>query len=284
MSQQETTSQDVTAVTVDSAPTETQEQPAVEQTQQEPADQAVEQDSAPVTEDRDSEPEQSKAVKELIAQRKKRQVAEQEAAYWRGVAEGKVKPEQSAQQVQSVGDSSVPVPPNPDNFSTFGEFDVAERQYIIDAAAYKIQADQHRMKMVQVEQERVVRFRERMEKAAALDPTLYEAVADNTLPISTAMAELIQDSEYAPDLVRYLYNNRKEAMRISQLSPLAAAKELGIAEAKLSIKPVAEPTKKVSQAPAPISTVTPAGTTIVDEADLPMDQFFARRNKAQYGR
>jgi len=82
----------------------------------------------------------------------------------------------------------------------------------------------------------------------------FEQVAYNPkLPITDAMAQTIQSSDVGPDMAYYLGSNPKEAERISRLSPLSQAKELGKIEAKLSDNP---PVKKTSNAPAPIAPVT----------------------------
>jgi hypothetical protein len=64
----------------------------------------------------------------------------------------------------------------------------------------------------------------------------------------------------------YLGSNPKEAERISRLSPLSQAKELGKIEAKLSDNP---PVKKTSSAPAPIAPVTArsSGSPATDTTD-----------------
>ena len=86
----------------------------------------------------------------------------------------------------------------------------------------------------------------------------FEQVAYNPkLPITDAMAQTIQASEVGPDMAYYLGSNPKEADRISRLSPLQQAKELGKIEAKLSDNPVV---KKTSSAPAPIAPVTARST------------------------
>jgi len=86
----------------------------------------------------------------------------------------------------------------------------------------------------------------------------FEQVAYNPkLPITDAMAQTIQASEVGPDMAYYLGSNPKEADRISRLSPLQQAKELGKIEAKLADNPVV---KKTSSAPAPIAPVTARST------------------------
>ena len=95
----------------------------------------------------------------------------------------------------------------------------------------------------------------------------FDQVAYNPkLRITTEMAQTIQSSEIGPELAYHLGTNPKEAERISRLSPLAQAREIGRLEAKLVAEPV---TKKVSSAPAPIAPVVPrsTGTPTYDTTD-----------------
>ena len=95
----------------------------------------------------------------------------------------------------------------------------------------------------------------------------FEQVAYNPkLPITDAMAQTIQSSDVGPDMAYYLGSNPKEAERISRLSPLSQAKELGKIEAKLSDNP---PVKKTSNAPAPIAPITArsSGSPSLDTTD-----------------
>jgi hypothetical protein len=82
----------------------------------------------------------------------------------------------------------------------------------------------------------------------------FDQVAYNPkLPITNVMAETIQSSDIGPELAYYLGSNPKDAERISRMTPLAQAKEIGKIEAKLSSDP---PVKRTTSAPAPISPVT----------------------------
>lgn len=95
----------------------------------------------------------------------------------------------------------------------------------------------------------------------------FEQVAYNpNLRITTVMAETIQTSEVGPDVAYYLGSNPKEADRISRLSPILQAKEIGKIEATLVSNP---PVKKSSSAPTPISPVTArsSGTSTYDTTD-----------------
>ena len=82
----------------------------------------------------------------------------------------------------------------------------------------------------------------------------FEQVAYNpNLPITTVMAQSIQASDIGPEVAYHLGANPKEAERISRLSPIMQAKEIGKIEAQLAANP---PIKKTSNAPSPISPVT----------------------------
>jgi hypothetical protein len=82
----------------------------------------------------------------------------------------------------------------------------------------------------------------------------FEQVAYNpNLPITTVMAQSIQASDNGPEVAYHLGANPREAERISRLSPIMQAKEIGKIEAQLAANP---PVKKTSNAPAPISPVS----------------------------
>ena len=95
----------------------------------------------------------------------------------------------------------------------------------------------------------------------------FEQVAYNPqLRVTDVMAETIKASDLGPDLAYWLGSNPKEADRISRLSPLLQAREIGKIEAKLSAEP---PQKKTSSAPAPISPVSAraANPGVIDTTD-----------------
>ena len=100
-------------------------------------------------------------------------------------------------------------------------------------------------------------FHEREEEARNKYDDFEQVAYNPKLPITNEMAQTIQASEVGPDMAYYLGSNPKEAERISRLSPLLQAKELGKIEAKLSDNP---PVKKTSSAPPPIAPVTARST------------------------
>ena len=245
----------------------------------------AEESAAPAPAEEAPKEEQSKAVKELIAQRKKRQAAEQEAAYWRGVAESKAKPEAPAQVATPPGEVTGPVEPNVNDFATYADFERAERAYFVELAKAEMRQEIKREQTAQQQAVKQQTFQEKIMAAIKADPEFEEIIHDNSLPISNDVLPLLQESDVAPELIRYLHNNRDHAKKMFYMSPIQAAKEIGAIEAQLKHKPTpAPPPKKVSQAPEPTPTVTPQGSGVLDEDSLPIDQWIARRNKAQFGR
>ena len=250
----------------------------------------------------DAEPlsEGAKArIQKLIAEREE---ARREAAYHRGRAEG--------HQPKPDATPTAPVPlkiedylPSEAEFAAVGltaeNFEKAGRSYDDLLMAKSAFAMQKRAAVLtkQAEEARAresvtksqAAFMERIEKAAETDPDLPRIVGAQDardpyfVPISQAMAEVIRDSEVGPKLIRHLANNKAESMRIHNLPPLAAARELGRIEARILATPAPEPPKRVSQAPEPIKSLTPSGATEIDLDKIPIDDFMKKRNAQQYG-
>jgi hypothetical protein len=104
-----------------------------------------------------------------------------------------------------------------------------------------------------IQAELLEQFHEKEEEARAKYDDFEQVAYNPKLPITDVMAQTIQASEIGPEMAYYLGLNPKEAERISKLSPILQAKEIGKIEAKLSDNP---PVKKTSNAPAPIAPVT----------------------------
>ena len=235
-----------------------------------------------------------KRIRELVA---KQRASEREAEYYRGLAEGRVaKP--------PLDPNAPPVPlkiedflPTEAEFTAVGltaeNFEKAGRSYD-DLLMAKSAFAMDKRRVVESRRAEEVRTREtvaksqqtfmgRINTAAETDPGLLDILEDTTLPISTAMAEVIRESDVAPKVLRFLAANRAEGARIAQLSPLAAARELGRIEAKIMATPAPEPPRRVSQAPDPVRPLTPAGVTEIDLDKIPIDDFMKKRNAQQYG-
>ena len=222
-------------------------------------------------------PEQSKAVKELISVRKRAQLAEAELAHFKSLATQTATPEAKADTK-----AEPLVMPKSEDFKTWDEFEDAKGEYYIAkaeerfAAKYNTNLQKHNTEAIEKD------FQERIALATEENPILEDILADKNLTISPAMAEVIKGSDMSPQLLIYLNDNRKEAKRLSLLSPVMAAREMGKLEATIATAPKPAPPKKISSAPEPIKTVSGVGETKVDEDKLPIDDWVARRNAAQF--
>jgi hypothetical protein len=167
---------------------------------------------------------------------------------------------EQAQRVQQQAHRSVPADlPPVDQFESVEAY--------AEALADRKAEERLQQREVQRQQQEVLSAYQEREEQARDKYEDFEQVAYNpNLRITNAMAEAIQSSDAGPDLAYYLGSNPKEADRISRLSPLVQAKEIGRIEAKLASEPV---TKKTTSAPAPIAPVTARSTggTAYDTTD-----------------
>lgn len=212
------------------------------------------------TETTGSEPE-DKAAKEIIRQRKRRQQAEQEAAYWRGKAEAAAQSRPEPPPVaKPVIPQTVDKPPALDQFETYEEYELAKDEYLLNKAEQRVtqKFTQHQIQKQKEAQERA--FVSKLKQVADKDPTIYDIINDRDLRISTDVVNIIRDSDELGGILRWFNTNRDAAAQISELPPVEIAREIGRLEAHLKAAPKATPPKRVSAAPEPIKTVAPTGT------------------------
>ncbi len=213
------------------------------------------------------------AGKEHQKLRRRAQQAEAEAAYYRGLAEGRG-------GAQPAAAAAAEGPPQEDAFESYEDFLVAR-------ARYEVRQEEQANRAREANRTRETTWNARLKAAAAEDPELLDAVNDPSLPISPAMAEAIKESDLGPKVLRHLADHPDEAAKIARMGPIAAAREIGRLEHVLtSSKPEV---KRVSGAPAPITTVTGAtGGDVVDEDKLSINDWMARENtrvnEARFGR
>ena len=225
-------------------------------------------------------------IQQLVARQReaeRREIARaEEAAYWRAIAEGRIKP---AAPVQPQSPAGVPEFPTLADFERSEDFEEARTRYVVEKAKWdlKQELEAHRARETQGEIER--RYRARMAAAAGSDPELLEIENDTTLPVSLPMALAIKESEAAPSILRYLAAHRDEAARIAGLNPIAAAREIGRIEAAAEVPSHSQARTVVSQAPEPVRPVGGTkGSIDTDDERVPIDEFVRRRNEAQYGK
>jgi hypothetical protein len=173
---------------------------------------------------------------------------ELDAAIGKRLAREQRKWEREARQAEAP--KPVPVEHvTPEQFTTTEEYVEA----LTTSKAQKIVEQQQYAKQ---QQELLGSYHEKEEDARGKYEDFEQVAYNPKLPITNVMAQTIQAAENGPDIAYYLGTNPKEADRISRLTPILQAKEIGKLEAKVASEPV---TKRTSSAPAPISPVTARG-------------------------
>lgn len=122
-------------------------------------------------------------------------------------------------------------------------------------------------------------FAERV-KEAATKPEYADIgeVLDSDVTVSAAMHDVLLESEKGAELAYYLGKHPEESARISRLSPISAARELGKIEASLAKPP--EPAKpRASAAPAPMKPVGGKSVSVnMSDPDMPYEEWERHRN------
>lgn len=234
-----------------------------------------------------------KRIKQLAAQRKSEQEAriraEVEREYYKGLAEGRATPQPVEQPQVPTQQPNIP-PPEPilDAFETYEEYERARTEYYIQLAEHRMLQRIQQQQMQVVQQQKATEATQKLETAAKEDPVFAEIWKNkalwDTLPISAPMAEVITASPISAEVIKWVHANRDAARQIAAMPPLLAAREIAMVEAAIKSAPRPAPPKRVSAAPEPIATINPALSNVVDEDDLPMDEYYRRRTKQIYGR
>jgi hypothetical protein len=199
-----------------------------------------------------------------------RREAEREAAYWKAVAAGTQSPAQAA-----------PQRPDPANFEKYDDYIDALTDWKAEqAVAKRMEADSTR----KATETRAQTFAERQAQARTTMPDYDEVVGGSDTPIANHVGEAILESELGPQLAYHFAKNPDVLMRLNNMSPMAAAREIGRLEVTLSAKPAAAPVKKTSNTPAPAGTMGAQGrATTPALANLSMEEYMKQR-KAQGAR
>ena len=173
---------------------------------------------------------------------------ELDAAIGKRLAREQRKWEREARQAEAP--KPVPVEHvTPEQFTTTEE-------YVEALTTSKAQQIVQQQQYAKQQQELLGSYHEKEEDARGRYEDFEQVAYNPKLPITDVMAQTIQAAENGPDIVYYLGTNPNEADRISRLTPILQAKEIGKLEAKVASEPV---TKRTSSAPAPISPVTARG-------------------------
>jgi hypothetical protein len=162
----------------------------------------------------------------------------------------------------AAAEAAEPGKPESKNFDSYEEYVEALADWKLDVREKKRDAERAQREANEAHEAVIAANDATFKERQALYPDWKEKVAAATdIPITQIMHTLITESEFRADLGYYLADNPAEAKRISALSPLRQAAELGKLETTFAKadekKPATAETQKprVSKAPAPVKTV-----------------------------
>lgn len=188
--------------------------------------------------------------------------AQQEANYWKAEALKNATASKQA-QVDQAKPAATEGKPNPDKFDTHAEYVEALADWKTDQKLMERDRKLEQSKLQDAQAKANEAHSKRLKSFADKTPDFQETLENlEDVPSSPAVREIIISSENGPELLYELAKNPDEAKRIASLGPLAAAREMGKIEARLSSSKSSDSkqdTKKISQAPKPLAPVGGGG-------------------------
>jgi len=186
--------------------------------------------------------------------------------------------EMLAQQRQAAPEPE-PVPPTLEQFQ-FDEdkYRAAVIDYAQKQATVAARAEIQQWQAQQAQQAKAQSFKARESEFAKSAEDYADTVYDPSLPITAAMAEVIQESEVGPQLAYHLAKNRAVAEQLAKLPERAMAREIGRLEAKLSV-PAPRPVPVTKAPPPPPKIEATAPEVEKNPEDMPVEEWVKWREK-----
>lgn len=234
-------------------------------------------DAEPQPRDEDGKFLSPKAQKRIDTLTWEREQAKREAEYFRALALQAQKPEEPPKPVEQ------PTLPTLESVGyDEAKYQAALLNYATEVARTEARKELEAERQRTSEQQRLSSFAERQREFAKTAPDFETKVMrDPTLPINSAMRDVIVDSPSGPEIAYYLANNRDVAERIARLPAHLAALEMGRIEGRLSAqKEAVKRPPPVSKAPPPPPTVEPSEVEVEKTYEsMSMAEFMRKREK-----
>lgn len=172
----------------------------------------------------------------------------------------------AAQQPQRDQQEAAPPPgvadkPKAEDFSDYSDYVEALADWKVNVKRAEWEAETRKRQQSSEQQQRMSELKKRLDTGFERYEDFGDVAFDETVPITSTVADLLADCEAPADVLYYLGKNRVEAAAISRMAPARAARELARIEYKLTAQqaqpspPVVPPVRKISGAPPPIKPV-----------------------------
>lgn len=256
----------------DAEPSETTDQETGAEPAEEEAEPTGDTPAAPKKENK-----VQKRIDELTA---KIYEAQRQAEYYKGLAEGRGKPQEEQQPQPETVIPGLRPKPTVDQFEDYEQFIEAVADWVDDKKTLEREYKKQQTQAVERQKTTLEKHQERANAFATVHADYDEAidaVEDIIFPNSTI--DSIFDSEHSAELTYFLGKNRTEAERIAKLPPVKQLIEIGKIEARFEKKEDPPPPKRVTQAPAPITPVNAKQSLAPDPANMSDDDWHKWENE-----
>lgn len=204
--------------------------------------------------------------------------AQQEAEFWKQQAlKGASESKPSAVETKPA---TAEGKPNPDKFDTHAEYVEALTDWKTDQKFNEREQKAEKARLEAKHGEVVQSYSQRAKAFGEKNPDFAEVLSDvDDIQISPALREIIISSENGPQLAYELAKNREEYARVCKLPPLAAAREMGKLESRLTPASEKNETKKITNASKPLEPVGGGGKGAVKKS---IEEIASTGSQAEY--
>lgn len=232
----------------------------------------------------DEKPKKQGGFQKRIARfQKQLSQKDQELAYWKQEALTGKAPAKTDQK--TIETKAEPIgKPKADKFKTHEDYVEALTDWKIEQREKSNEQKKNEAQVKTEFQKKGETFQARISEFKKTNDDFDDLMADTNVDVPVYVQEIFLTSEIGPALMYELAKNPKELARISKLSPIPAALEMGKLEAKLSGTSTKAESKetKITKAPEPIKTVGAKGGSLkksIDDPNLSQREFEKLRNE-----
>ena len=228
----------------------------------------------------DETPDPEAMREEIRKLEEQKEIAKEKAQYWRkekAQARAEFFKGDKAETKEPVK-TPVDVGPEPkvEDFEDYDKFVDAKIDYNVKKERAKWEQESAEKARNQGQQARMEELNVRLNEGFEKYTDFEEVALDQTVPITPMVMNILAESDVPADVAYYLGKNRTEAVKISRMTPLGAARAIGLIESKLASGEVTNPTppnKKTTKAPAPIKPVGSKETVVKDPANMTQKEY-----------
>lgn len=162
--------------------------------------------------------------------------------------------------------------PKPEQFSDMYEYAKALAEFTAEKKLIERDNEEKARKAAAEQEARFKAWADRVNAAKNELPDFDDMVQSSDVRVSDPVRDAIIESEYGPKILYYLAENSEYAKKLAEMSAVSAVREIGKIEARYereskASEPEAKPIVGKSKAPAPISPLRGAVSTVDANVD-----------------